>query len=466
MAATLLQFATDQEAARLTALKDAKKAQDAAAVDDKAAEDARAKAAKDAQDAGAALDAVRKELAVPEKTPAEVAALSLQLKATTVAWRSALDVLAAQELARARVGVRFESARTSAANAAKAHNASVAALAAARATDKRQRAIIDEALVQSPLKDVPAQAAAALASADHTAAKARIDAALPKALRERARERALQAAAASAASAQRLAGAQDGFDTQAEASNPDAELVALQRDYDAADAALNTYASAATVRLSSAMATLKRLAALKNDPLTAAQKANLNDLQGTARPDAAVLQKERDDAAVVLANAAAVYKAESMKALASRPDGVLATMETDAATFPDLAKAKGDFDNAAADHAPKKLAFDAANAQRLSEWQAEVPDALWSEAATFFAAEDTLTDLKAAPAPLVTALDDARDLLIAALEEAAERKQRLDYAAATLAAERSLAEAVNKRASERNALALRGALAIDALLAP
>ena len=200
--------------------------------------------------------------------------------------------------------------------------------------------------------------------------------------------------------------------------------------------------------------------------MTADQRTSLNDLQGTARPDAAAAQKARDDAALVLAEAAARLHAERIEALATDPGGDIATMEADAATFPDLAQARADFDAAKADHDTKAVAFNAGMAQRLAEWQAEVPDALWSEAAVFYAAEDTLTDLKTAPAALLTALQNAEAALLSALASVSQRQARVEFVAASLAAERALQSAVGQRASERSAAALRGDLVIDALLLP
>ena len=466
MATTLLQFAQARQAARLTALQNAQVAQAAVLAADKAAEGLRVTAAAAAQAASAAVDAVHKQLALAE-TPAQVAALSLQLKARSVVARAALDTLAAKDLLRVQAAAQVATALKATDGARQSHDASVAALVLASAADQRRHDLIDTALATPPLQDVPTEATAALASADFAAAKARIENALPQPLRDRARARTRQAAAASRASLTRLAGAQAAFDSEAEASGLGADTQPrLQRAFDAADADLARYAASAVARGASAVAGLKRLAALTNDPLTADQRTSLNDLQGTARPDAAAAQKARDDAALVLADAAARLHAERIEALATDPGGDIATMEADAATFPDLAQARADFDAAKGDHDTKAVAFNAGMAQRLAEWQAEVPDALWSEAAVFYAAEDTLTDLKTAPAAMLTALQNAEAALLSALASASQRQARVEFVAASLAAEQALQSAVGQRAGERSAAALRGDLVIDALLLP
>lgn len=466
MATTLPMFAQQQLAARAAALASADLALTAAATAAQAAEAGQTSATAAAQAAGQAVEAVRKQLALAQ-TPAEVAALSLQLRTRTVAWRSALDAQAHQGLLRALAGAGHDSAKQRRLQAGAAHAASATALASAEARHQHERDLIDTALVQAPLKDVVARATSALASADFTAAKARIEGALPAALRERARARARQALAASQATQSWQDGAQAAFDVQAEASALAADQLArLQRGADAAAAALTVYAGTATARLASAVATLKTLAELTEPALNPAQQASLDDLQGGDRPAAAAAEQARDEAAAVLAAAAAHYRAERIQALATDPDGDLATMEADAATFPDLVQAKADFDDAVTEHGLRAADFDAGMALRLAEWQAEVPDALWSQAAAFHAADDALNELTTAPAALVSALDAANALWLAALEDDATRQRRVEHTAATLDHERARRAAVQRLAGERGATALRGSLAVAALLQP
>lgn len=465
-ATTLLQFATEQDQQRKQALAAALAASAAALTADRAAETARLAAVAAAATARTAVDAVRRALAAAQ-TPAEVTALSTQLKNATVAQRSATDAAASAELRRAQAGAALESARQLAELAKGAGDGSAAALAQATAEDARRQDIIGRALVASPLQDVVAEATAALGSPAFAAAKARIENALPQALRDRVRERARQAALADAGWVGRVQAAEAAFDTEVEASGLDADTVArLQRALARADAALSTYAGQAVSRLRSAQASLERLAALAEPPLTVEQKASLDDLQGTARPDAAAAEDARDTAALALVDAATAYAGQRLKALARDPDGDLAVMEADAVQFPDLAQARTNFDAAVADHSAKAAAFTAAAAKLLAEWQAEVPEALWAEAASFYAMEDGFTAMQGAPAGLVTAVQTAETALTTALEGAAERQRRLEFVATRLDSEQVLARAVAKRAAERSTNALRGGLAIDPLLQP
>ena len=102
----------------------------------------------------------------------------------------------------------------------------------------------------------------------------------------------------------------------------------------------------------------------------------------------------------------------------------------------------------------------------MALWQAEVPDPLWSEAATFWAADDLLRALQAAPAALVSAIDTAQAGLLAALEADAPVQQRSTDAAAALRHEDALAQALRLSAPAQAAAALRGPLASAAWLLP
>lgn len=466
MATTLLQFAQDLDAARLQALQQAQQVFTLATAADRAAEDQRLAAVAAAAAAAVEVEAVRRALALAQ-TPAQVAALSEELKDRTVAQRAAADASAAQELVRAQAAAALQMARLAAEFAALAQDAAAQSLEKAIAEDTRRQDIITRALVQAPLLDVVADATAILASPEFAAAQARIDNALPAALAIRARERTGQAYAAADRWLARLQGAQAAYDGEFEASGLDSDTLArLQRDFAATDTALTAYAGQAAARLASATATLKRLSELTVPPLTPEQKASLDDLQGTDRPDAADAQKARDDAALALTDKAALYAAERIKALATDPQGDIGAMEADAAAFPDLRQAKTAFDDAQTVYDQAELAFTDAHASLLAEWQAEVPDTLWSEAASLYAAQDALVDLTVAPAALVTALQAAETALVAALEGTAERQRRIEYVSAALAAQQSLAGAVAKRVGERSTNALRGALVIEPLLQP
>ena len=463
MALNLFDLALQQEGARRTAATAAQAALLGAKVAAKSAEDARVLAAQGLSAADAALAALR---AQHPQTPAAVAALAVALGEATLVLRTAQSTLHNQAEVTAVAAQDRDAAERAALQAGAAWQQAQATLAVARSAHERRRALIDDALAQPPLSTVLADATAALAGPEHLAVRTRIEAALQPALRERARERAEQAAALTRTVSARSSAAQAAVDAEAEAGGQAANRVPrLQRALVAADAALVAYAGSAAARLNGAVATLAQGAARQGNPLTPAQQAQLNDLQGSARPDAAAAENAHDDAAVVLASAAAVLRGERIRTRITNPGGDMAAMEADATNHAALAQARVDFDTAQTSFNTARGAYTAAMRRRLALWQAEVPEALWSEAATFWAADDTLRALQVAPAALFSATTAAEAALLAALEADAPARQRSSDAAAALRHEEALAQALSLL-EPGQASALRGSLASAAWLLP
>ena len=464
MALHLLDLALQQEGECRTAATAALAALATATSAAGAAQAARKVAAGALDAAEAALAKVRAQHPL---TPADVAAQALALSLATVAQRQALAALHTLAAQATQADVALERARRAAQATASALAQTQAVLAPARAAHEQRRSVIDEALTQPPLDTLATDAAVVLAGADFTAARARIDGALPAALRDRARARAAQAVQLAQAQATRRAGAQAALDGELEAGGaPASQLPRLRRALAAADAALVAYAGGAAARLAGASAAVARLAALKTAPLSAVQSAQLQDLQGTARPDAAAAEKLHDDAALALAVAAATLRSERTQALVLDPTGNLAAMEADATNHPALAAARTAFDGATSAHAAADTAYTAGMRQTLAEWQAEVPEPLWSEAATLWAAEDTLQALQVAPATLVGAVTAAEAALRTALEADAPVQRRAALADAILATETDAAQAQAGPVSAQAAAALRGPLVSAPWLQP
>lgn len=456
MALNLFDLALQQEGARRAAASAAQATLAAARTVAVGAEAARLSAAAALGSADAALTDLRSQR---PQTPAAVAALAVALADATVAQRSAQATLH-EQVVRATVAAQAQSsAKQAALRAAQAWQQAQATLALARSAQERRRALIDDALTQLPLSRVPADATAALAGPQHATARTRIASALPVALRDRARERAAQATALVRGYAARRGAAQAAVDAEAETNGqPASRLPRLQRALAAADAALAAYAGSARAQLLGAVGTLAQLAARQGNPLTTAQQAQLQDLQGTARPDAATAENAHDDAAMALASAAALLGGERIRTRISDPAGDMATMEADPVNHAALAQARSDFDAAQATFNTARGASSAGMQRTLALWQAEVPEALWSEAATFWSADDTLRALQTPPAALVSATTAAEAALLAALEADAPVQQRSGDAAAALQQEEALAQALSLSQSQASA-ALRGPLA-------
>ena len=174
----------------------------------------------------------------------------------------------------------------------------------------------------------------------------------------------------------------------------------------------------------------------------------------------------RDDAALALATAAATLRSERLQAVAANPGTDLATMEADATNHPTLVAARNSFDGALAAHGAADSAYTSTMRQILAEWQAEVPDALWSEAASLWAAQDTLQALQQSPAALVSALTTAEANLLAVLEADAALQLQRAGAAAALAGEAEMAQAQAGLLPAQAAAALRGLLVSAPWLQP
>lgn len=464
MALNLFDLALQQEGARRAAVTAAQGALAVARAAARTAVDTRATAALVLGVADAALADLR--LQHPQ-TPAAVAALAIALAEATVVQRSAQAMLHDRTVLSTSATQAQAWAEQAALQAHAAWQQAQATLALARSAHERRRALIDDALTQPPLSTVPADATAALAGPEHAAVRTRIEGALPASLRERARERVAQAAAlARSISARRMA-AQTAVDIEAEAGGQAASrLPRLQGALAAADAALVAYVGAAAARLNGAVTTLAQAVARQGNPLTPAQQAQLTDLQGSARPDAASAENAQDEAAVALAGAAAVLRGERIRTRITNPSGDMAAMESDATRHAALAQARSDFDAAQTAFDTARGAYTTGMRRTLALWQAEVPDPLWSEAATFWAADDLLRALQAAPAALVSAIDTAQAGLLAALEADAPVQQRSTDAAAALRHEDALAQALRLSAPAQAAAALRGPLASAAWLLP
>ena len=179
-----------------------------------------------------------------------------------------------------------------------------------------------------------------------------------------------------------------------------------------AEAALTAYVSRATGKIAAAVATFDAVAA--HPDLDAAQYAALDP---TGRADAITAAAAEGDltvAADAVADAQRSVDDAILVALDAAPDD-------DPDTHPDVIAARAALADVTLQTplTDARAAYDAAASAALDAWEVEVPPSVWEALADFVDARETLTGLssQAARDALVTAVDDATDVLAAALDE-------------------------------------------------
>ena len=270
----------------------------------------------------------------------------------------------------------------------------------------------DRALGEPPLATLPADAAAALGSETFAAATARVegDIAVPE-LRARALARMAEAGAQLGAAgdmrthaiALREGHLEDGSGTAA------AVKVAWARLQRAIEP-LRDYVLLGRQRLDLALARLAAVVA--SPPLTAAQAERIQNQDLVAQAKAAAeLEQARDEAAAAVAAKLAEI---GRRRLELQADDIDADLDAD----PDIVELTDALDDLNEALAAKETALTAQHRRVLDQWEAAVPDPIWANLAEFEQARRTLEALRDAdPGALRTAVDDAVDELVGALED-------------------------------------------------
>jgi hypothetical protein len=345
------------------------------------------------------------------QTTADGEALLEELEETTALIRAAETALLDED--RAIAQARFQSEEAQEANAGAAAAAKATGAALQEALQRENRILGWQSLLnKEPLKSLRAAADAGLntppKNAKFLAAKAGIEADFPAALLERARERRHQQAALTSS-------AEHALDA-AVAQSPDKLRAAVAR----AEARLSAYVNSARGRFDGALTLLAQVADPANQPLTAAQKARLNDAAFLQKAsDAAAAQNTLDDARAVLAEKQAALEEAILTAQ-------LADIDADPAANGDVQTATGGRDDAQGDVDTAAAAFTPAMKQDLAEWNLAMPVSSWRRLLQFEEAVATLTELKDTdPQALVTAVRDAEKAAVAA-ELVNNKTQRRD----------------------------------------
>jgi chromosome segregation ATPase len=387
----------------------------------------------------------RKALSEPNLTPAELAARVAALRAKLVEFRAQQATVLAAETAVA-TGERTVAAHQAEVDRlAEAHGAAQAELAAAAARAKRWAAA-SEALGKKPLSTLKVDATNATKPADPhwSAAKARVEAEIPKELRERAAERWLATFAAEESRDTALAEI-SGLVATARISEtggtPGAEAALA-----AAERQLFGYVQRAQGRFETAVAALKAIP--KSPALTTAELAALADSTRVTKGKAAVLlEKARDDKASALAAKRAARETAKRTALAADIDvdltPILATLNGEVATL------EGELTTA-------NTAL-AAVAADLEDWEATVPEPAWANLRAFEDARRVLGELAGiTPANLLSAIDTATTALVTAATADDKRARTLVYLHQETAAERARHDVAGELAARVADGALRG----------
>jgi hypothetical protein len=396
--------ARSEYSAAQTAVTDAVAASAAAAT-------ALAKAKADGDKARTALAAI--------PTGADATPLVAALDAATVARRAAeLAVLDAERglaLTRARLERASSAMRTS-------ESAKLAATAEAKAADLESQRIakLFAALSGPPLDSVAQDATDLLVAPEAAAAQAAAEKDLPTKLLERARDRVTIARKRAENRAKARDDLADLLADQIDAKGSTADKLASPRaNHARALDALEPFVRDAQQGLDSAAATLAQLADPKQKAvLTAAEIDRLTDATLEAdRETAADNEKAWNEAQRDRELAEQARDLEQAKKATGLPD-TLAAKETA------LTQAKQKELDALADHQTTRATLDL--------WEAEVPDAFWSDLADYDRANAMLTELAAAvPANLGTDLAaKEKDLVSALLALDRERAAAALYAAA------------------------------------
>ena len=453
---SLIEFATQKRDTLQTASKTASTRLATAQQSYASAVQAHKQACDDLTAANQTITNIKNQLATIEM-PADGEPLLDDLRDAIIDQRDKETALSAADLARGMATAELDLAQTAMQSRKQALDAAEGALSKAKA-DKQKRDAAMAALAQAPLSDVPQEATDALVGSDFSAAKQRIQNALPEALRTRAKQRCGQAAGALLRANSIRDQAQNSYYEIAESGRVnEATIERLSHKVFDAEKNLLNFVSRATQDLAAAQAILEHLADTETDQLTEEERAHIHDAAlATEREEAATAETVRDASGVAVAEKLALLEVERIKVLADDPSADLAAMEADNST--EVGEAKEAWNQANADLATEEGNFSAAQRQTLSEWQAAVPEFLWDDAASFYRAETELNRLKGDPATLSSALQTAEQALLAALITQETLRQRFSYVSEELSRRGVAAEEIRRRIARRQADALRGSL--------
>jgi hypothetical protein len=375
---------------------------------------------------------------------ADAEALLAHLETKIIAIRAANAGILDADAAADEAGRQAEAAQAELAAATALAAAATAARDQVQAEHDRRQAW-KTGVAKAPLKDVPAQATAAL---DATAepmksAKARVEADIPAELIARARERGSNARAALA----RIADLAD--DAENKVSSATGGVVKAEAAFRRAEARLGDYFRSAVPDLARAV---EVLATIPTAPkLTQAEIDRIADADIVKAGKAAATKESARDAARAAREAAQAALDKAI--LAARANDV----DVDPATVQAVIDRQKDYDDTAAPLTQAEAAYTAKMRDELDRWEATVPDATWRLLADFEDARATLDRLKAAdPAALAAAATAREGDLVTALLAAS--KSGRTHSALILAATRSesrFAAAANS-ATARLFSAIRG----------
>ena len=377
----------------------------------------------DFADQNDAISELRAELALIV-TPADAAPLLVQLENAIVAQRAASAAMLLQQgvIDRARLTLDAERARLQRSDSAIA-TAQAAVVAEQAAHNKREAA--KAAVTQPPLNALAARATSVLASATFNNANARIQADFPQALRDRSIARAAFALDDADRAATMRKDVENLVASHYTSSGSAADKIAAPaRALAAAEAALYDYVARGVSRCDAAEATLARIGATTNPPLTAEQHADIDDAVSLpAREAAATAEDARDTAADAVDVAQAEYDLEYLEVFAEA--GAQGVADALADSNSDLAKAKEGVDDASDALTDANNDYDAGMRDEMRAWRAAVPDSAWRDLADFDAASRTLDELKQNPATLSIAVTNAEAALLAASVAVDDEARRL-----------------------------------------
>jgi hypothetical protein len=455
---TLLDFATQQNAALKAALTKAQAnltvAQAAYTAAAKARDDTRNALSKTVAD----MASIRSKLA-GAVTPEDLAALLLQLQADITQSRQEAGALSWKERAVAGAKADTDGAAAEVQRLTAAVTASNTALADAKA-QSQTRADLKTRLADPPLSTIKADAAAVLAGTEFVDpagkykfadAQTRLQNDLPPALITEAEHRLQDEIARASSSSGEYLQAQAQVELKwTSDGGVTGSVLALQNAFSRAAALFTGYVTNANDRFQQAKAALAGVADPTNSPLTPAQKASINDATTVTNATAAVTaEKAVDDAADNLAQKQAILDEKTREAEAADPNA-------DPATNPTVIAATGDRDTAKTQLAAAQTAY-AAVQSGMTAWEVLVPDTEWQLFWSYEQAQLTLNWLgNPDPATLASDMDAAEQALVKALLAADKSAHSLIELEADAARRLAMANYEAAAAEGRRFSALRG----------
>jgi trimeric autotransporter adhesin len=454
---TVLQFATAQNAALTAALQTAQTDLTAKQAAYAAATQARDAAKAALAQTAADMTSLRNQLAsVP--TPEDANALLASLQADIVKSRQQTGAISNAEGAAVAAQADLAAATAAVQLISTALKASAAALADAATQDAR-RSASKALLTSAPLSTIVADAAAVLAGTafvdpankfKFTDAQNRLQGDLPAALIAEAAQRMNDEIARSAAHSGEYLQAQQMLEAKWTADGGvTGAVTALQSAFNRADAAFTNFVTTANDQFQRAKNALAQAADPTVSPLTAAQKAGINNAAAVAAATtAAAAEKTVDDAVAALAQKqealdAAILTARSNDADPNTDAGVAA-----ATTARDTAKTA---------LTTAQAAYTATLQGQMTSWEALVPDGEWQLLAAYEQAIITLNLLQnPGPTALLNVLNAAEQALVTGLL-AADKSVRTTAALQSAATKQSAIASWETTASDtRRFSALRG----------